>query len=123
MLTSETFYGNWTTKFPNNCFAVKTRTLRMSQGLTYPQEIPESVRLFGRLSRKAPLRERCVRRSFSFSPFSSQPMGSALFALLPSVIRAPVRGRAYPGTPTLFHAGIYKVLRELEREVPKTLRE
>ncbi len=112
----------------------------MSQGLTYPQEIPESVRLFGRLSRKAPLRERCVRRSFSFSPFSSQPMasklfalfpnvirvpvmGSAPFALLPSVIRAPVRGRAYPGTPTLFHAGIYKVLRELEREVPKTLRE
>jgi hypothetical protein len=50
-------------------------------------------------------------------------VGCAPFALLPRVVRAPVLGRAYSATPTLFHAGLYKILRELESEVPNILRE
>jgi hypothetical protein len=46
-------------------------------------------------------------------------MRSAPFALLSSVIRTPVFGRAYSGTPTLFHAGLYEILRKLEGEGPK----
>jgi hypothetical protein len=46
-------------------------------------------------------------------------MGSAPFALLPRVICAPILGRAYSATPTLFHVGLYDILRKLEGEVPK----
>ena len=103
----------------NRC-AVRTGTLRPSEDSSNPQEFLESVRLFVLGSRKIPFCARYVRRYFSFSPFSSEPMvgalfalspnvirvrvmGSAPFALLQSVIRAPVCGRAYPGTPTIFH--------------------
>jgi len=50
-------------------------------------------------------------------------MGGAPFALLPSVIRAPVFGRAYSGASTLSHADLYEVLRKLEGEGLKYLRE
>jgi hypothetical protein len=46
-------------------------------------------------------------------------VGCTPFALLPRVVRAPVLGRAYSATPTLFHAGLYKILREIEGEGPK----
>ena len=46
-------------------------------------------------------------------------MGSAPFTLLPRVICAPVLRRAYSAAPTLFHAGLYKILRKLGGEVPK----
>jgi hypothetical protein len=46
-------------------------------------------------------------------------VGCTPFALLPRVVRAPVLGRTYSATPTLFHAGLYKILRELEGEGSK----
>jgi len=51
-------------------FAVKTRTLCVSQDSTYPQEIPESVRLLGRRSRMGPLkRARFEQLFFVFAVF------------------------------------------------------
>jgi hypothetical protein len=46
-------------------------------------------------------------------------MSSAPFALFLRVVRAPVFGRAYSATPTLFHADLYGILRKLEGEGPK----
>jgi hypothetical protein len=64
-----------------------------------------------------------LRRCFLFSPCSREPMGSALFALFPRVIGVPVMGRAYSGASTLSHADLYEVLRKLEGEGLKYLRE
>jgi len=47
-------------------------------------------------------------------------MSSAPFALFLRVVRAPVFGRAYSETPTLFHADLYGILRKLEGEDPKS---
>jgi hypothetical protein len=49
-------------------------------------------------------------------------MSSAPFALFLRVVRAPVFGRAYSETPTLFHADLYGILRKLEGERSQIIR-
>jgi hypothetical protein len=52
---------------------------------------------------RGPLSVHGLRSHFLFSPSSGEPMGSALFALFPRVIRVPVFGRAYSDASTLSH--------------------